>query len=81
MLKESKRYSETGGWGFESFQGDSRTERRLNAEGRVACFQFPAPQKDRDFVVRGSIDEPYEEDEPVYVSADPRRCVLLDQAD
>lgn len=50
MVKESKRYAETGGWGFESFQGDSQTERRLNAESRIACFNCHAPQKDRDFV-------------------------------
>jgi hypothetical protein len=50
MVKESKRYAETGGWGFESFQGDSQTERRLNAEGRMACFKCHEPQKDRDFV-------------------------------
>src|SRR5262245_38846334 len=36
MVKESKRYADTGGWGVESFQGDSQTERRLNAEGRIA---------------------------------------------
>jgi hypothetical protein len=50
MVKESMRYAETGGWGFESFQGDSQTERRLNAEGRIACFKCHEPQKDRDFV-------------------------------
>lgn len=50
MVKESKRYSETGGWGFESFQGDSQTERRLTAETRIACFTCHAQQKDRDFV-------------------------------
>jgi hypothetical protein len=50
MVKESKRYAETGGWGFESFQGDSQTERRLNAAGRIACFKCHEPQKNRDFV-------------------------------
>ena len=50
MVKESKRYAETGGWGFESFQGDSQTERRLNAAGRVACFTCHEQQKNRDFV-------------------------------
>jgi Cytochrome P460 len=50
MVKETKRYAETGGWGFESFQGDSQTERRLNAEGRIACFKCHEPQKDNDYV-------------------------------
>src|SRR5688572_2776531 len=30
MVKDVNRYAKTGGWGFESFQGDSQTERRLN---------------------------------------------------
>jgi Cytochrome P460 len=51
MVKNSKEYAETGGWGFESFQGDSQTERRLNAEGRTACFKCHEPQKDRDYVL------------------------------
>jgi hypothetical protein len=50
MVRESKRYAETGGWGFESFQGDSQTERRLNAETRMACFKCHESQKNRDFV-------------------------------
>jgi hypothetical protein len=50
MVKETKRYAETGGWGFESFQGDSQTERRLNAEGRTACFKCHESQKDNDYV-------------------------------
>jgi cytochrome P460 len=50
MVKESKRYAGTGGWGFESFQGDSQTERRLTAESRITCFKCHEPLKDRDFV-------------------------------
>jgi Cytochrome P460 len=50
MVKDSKRYAETGGWGFESFQGDSQTERRLNAQSRTACYKCHEPQKDRDYV-------------------------------
>jgi Cytochrome P460 len=50
MVKESKRYAETGGWGYESFQGDSQTERRLNAQSRIACYKCHEPQKDRDYV-------------------------------
>lgn len=50
MVKESKRYAETGGWGYEGFKGDSQTDRRLNAESRIACFKCHEQQKDRDFV-------------------------------
>ena len=34
MIKDSAKYASTGGWGFEEFQGDSRTERNL--KGNVA---------------------------------------------
>jgi ABC-type Fe3+/spermidine/putrescine transport system ATPase subunit len=44
-------------------------------------FEYIVTLVDRDFVVRGSIDDLFEEDESVYVSADPRHCVLLDQGD
>jgi Cytochrome P460 len=50
MVKNSKQYAETGGWGYESFQGDSQTERRLNAQSRMACYKCHEPQKDRDYV-------------------------------
>jgi Cytochrome P460 len=50
MVKNSKQYAETGGWGYESFQGDSQTERRLNAQSRIACYKCHEPQKDRDYV-------------------------------
>src|SRR6185369_5668699 len=33
MVKESKRYAATGGWGFEQFRGDSQTERLVTAGG------------------------------------------------
>jgi hypothetical protein len=37
MVKNSGRYTATGGWGFEIFPGDSHTG-SLNEEGRAACF-------------------------------------------
>jgi Cytochrome P460 len=37
MVKNSGRYAETGGWGFEIFPGDSQAG-SLNAEGRASCF-------------------------------------------
>ena len=50
MVKESKRYAETGGWGYEGFKGDSHTDRRLNPESRMACYNCHAQRKDYDFV-------------------------------
>jgi hypothetical protein len=50
MVKNSKQYAETGGWGYESFQGDSQTERRLTAESRIACFKCHEQKKENDYV-------------------------------
>lgn len=50
MRKDAKRYSATGGWGFEAFKGDSRTERAVGANAAGACYGCHAPQRDRDFV-------------------------------
>jgi hypothetical protein len=50
MVKESKRYAETGGWGFESFRGDSQTDRVVTAEIAATCFACHSKQKERDSV-------------------------------
>jgi hypothetical protein len=38
MLKESQRYRDTGGWGFEVFVGDNQTRGSLTGEGKAVCF-------------------------------------------
>jgi hypothetical protein len=50
MRKDSKAYGATGGWGFEGFKGDSRSERVVGKNAEKACFQCHASQKDRDYV-------------------------------
>lgn len=50
MQRDAKRYAATGGWGFEGFKGDSRTERAVGADAAGACFACHAPQRDRDYV-------------------------------
>jgi hypothetical protein len=50
MLKDSKRYAETGGWGYEVFKGDSQTERLGAAEVVAKCFACHGQQKERDSV-------------------------------
>jgi len=50
MHKDSKRYAATGGWGFEGFKGDSKTERAVGTNADAACFQCHAPQKGSDYV-------------------------------
>lgn len=50
MHKNAKAYAATGGWGFEGFKGDSKTERAVGANAATACFGCHAPQKQRDYV-------------------------------
>ena len=42
MVKDSLKYSSTGGWGYEEFNGDSHTERRLTPTVRTQCFNCHA---------------------------------------
>lgn len=49
MKKDARAYSETGGWGFEAFAGDS-TDKRLVNDGGKGCFACHASQKDHGFV-------------------------------
>lgn len=50
MLKDSRRFAATGGWGFERFSGDSETERPLTEEHRALCFSCHEQRKTHDFV-------------------------------
>ncbi len=50
MHKDSAKYAATGGWGFEGFKGDSRTERVVGPNAATACFGCHAAQRDKDFV-------------------------------
>jgi len=48
MVKNSKKYKNTGGWGFEGFAGDSRNRVVKNMEGE--CFACHMQAKEKDFV-------------------------------
>jgi hypothetical protein len=50
MVKDSKRYAATGGWGFEEFRGDSQTDRMIGADASAKCYGCHTSQKERDFV-------------------------------
>ncbi|HRA24142.1 MAG TPA: cytochrome P460 family protein [Usitatibacteraceae bacterium] len=50
MARDARKFAATGGWGFEGFKGDSRTERAVGADAAKACFACHAPQKDRGYV-------------------------------
>ncbi|MFP5462420.1 MAG: cytochrome P460 family protein [Gammaproteobacteria bacterium] len=50
MHKDSRRWSGTGGWGFEGFAGGDPEKRAVADKAAQACFACHAPQKDRDYV-------------------------------
>jgi hypothetical protein len=50
MEKNARRFASTGGWGFEGFKGDSRTERAVGADAGKACFGCHLARKHRDYV-------------------------------
>jgi hypothetical protein len=50
MRKDPEKWKATGGWGFEGFKGDSKTERAVGKNAAAACFQCHTAQKDKDFV-------------------------------
>jgi len=50
MHKDSKRFKETGGWGFEVFLRDSRTDRTVGPNAKAKCYDCHASQQDKDFV-------------------------------
>ena len=50
MIKDSERYAETGGWGFEEFKGNKLTEGSLTAQERTACYSCHTGVKGHDFV-------------------------------
>ncbi|HKJ77400.1 MAG TPA: cytochrome P460 family protein [Gammaproteobacteria bacterium] len=48
MEKDSDTFSETGGWGFQGFKGDSRE--RVVANPKQACFDCHTSRKESDYV-------------------------------
>ena len=50
MHRDARKYATTGGWGFEGFAGDSKTERAVGNQAATACFSCHAPQKASDYV-------------------------------
>jgi hypothetical protein len=49
MRKDSRRYLETGGWGFDGAAGESQVL-SAPANMRATCYACHLKQKDRDFV-------------------------------
>jgi Cytochrome P460 len=53
MHKDAAKWKETGGWGFEGFKGDSKTERAVGKNAASACNGCHTQQKDKGFVFSG----------------------------
>lgn len=53
MHKDAAKWKETGGWGFEGFKGDSKTERAVGKNAASACYGCHTQQKDKGFVFSG----------------------------
>lgn len=53
MAKDAGKWKATGGWGFEGFKGDSKTERAVGGNAKAACFDCHTQAKDRDYVFSG----------------------------
>jgi len=50
MAKDALRFKDTGGWGFEEFQGEVRTEGSLSDAAAATCAACHASRKDHDSV-------------------------------
>jgi len=49
MHRDARKYSTTGGWGFEGFAASSKSE-RLTSDGGASCFGCHAPVAESDYV-------------------------------
>jgi hypothetical protein len=50
MQRDAKKFAATGGWGFEAFAGDSRTERVVATNAATACFACHQSQQAHGYV-------------------------------
>lgn len=50
MHRDGRRYAATGGWGYEGFKGDSKTERAVGANAAQACHSCHMAQKERGYI-------------------------------
>ncbi|MEP6832408.1 MAG: cytochrome P460 family protein [Gemmatimonas sp.] len=57
MVKDSARFRTTGGWGYDGFTGDSRTQHLFPQSRAVtSCFNCHAQRKDSNFVFTSFTD-------------------------
>lgn len=54
MVRDVKRYAETGGWGFQAFKGGDPSQTAVK-DGGKACFTCYAPLADNNYLfMRGA---------------------------
>jgi len=57
VMTRDKRRSDTGGWGFEEFEGSTRDVRNVSSRhGEAACFACHVSQKARDYVYSSFVE-------------------------
>lgn len=49
MQRDAQKFATTGGWGFDGFAGDSKSQ-RLVTDGGAGCYACHTQVKDRQFV-------------------------------
>jgi hypothetical protein len=49
MLRDAKRYAETGGWGFQAFKGGDPSQTAVK-DGGKACFTCHVPLADNNYL-------------------------------
>lgn len=49
MVKDARKYAETGGWGFQAFKGGDPNVRAVK-DGGKACFTCHIPHADNDYL-------------------------------
>jgi cytochrome P460 len=57
MVKDSKKYASTGGWGFQFWVGGD-PKKPLVTNATKQCFECHLPKKDQDYVYSTFIPEP-----------------------
>lgn len=50
MVKDSKRFAATGGWGFERFMGSNQTDEQVREGAKAKCFDCHAHAEAHGFV-------------------------------
>lgn len=50
MVRDSRKYAATGGWGFEGFAGGDRHKPVVGSNAEKACFECHAAQKANNYV-------------------------------